>query len=118
MRSGLVRLLDQLCSMVDDQKPLDDVEEGVGDEEDSLHRVTALAWAAFRVLADHCVSWESQDSAVLSSGLAKQVGQWVWPTCMRTGPMCMNVPVFPPCISTHTHTHKYSMLSMCSKTTV
>lgn len=69
MRSGLVKLLDRLCSLVDSQKPL----EVGGEEDDALHRVTSLAWAAFQVLADHCVSWETQDSAVVSSGLAQQV---------------------------------------------
>lgn len=70
MRSGLVKLLDRLCSLVDSQKPL----EVGGEEDDALHRVTSLAWAAFQVLADRCVSWETQDSAVVSSGLAQQVG--------------------------------------------
>ena len=69
MRSGLVKLLDQLCSLMDEQKPVD----MGGDEDESLHRVTSLAWAAFQVLADRCVLWETQESAVLSSGLAQQV---------------------------------------------
>ena len=69
MRSGLVKLLDQLCSLMDEQKPVD----VGGDEDESLHRVTSLAWAAFQVLADRCVLWETQESAVLSSGLAQQV---------------------------------------------
>ncbi len=71
VRSGLVKLLDRLCSLVDDQKSLEEL-KGTEDD-DSLHRVTSMAWAAFQVLADHCVAWESEDSAVLSSGLAKQV---------------------------------------------
>lgn len=71
VRSGLVKLLDRLCSLVDSQKPL----EVGGEEDDALHRVTSLAWAAFQVLADRCVSWETQDSAVVSSGLAQQVGE-------------------------------------------
>lgn len=54
---------------MDEQKPVD----VGGDEDESLHRVTSLAWAAFQVLADRCVSWETQESAVLSSGLAQQV---------------------------------------------
>jgi hypothetical protein len=69
-----MKLLNQLCSLVDDHKPMD----VGGDEEESLHRVTALAWAAFQVLADHCVSWETQDSAILSSGLAQQVSGDGW----------------------------------------
>ena len=68
-----MRLLDQLCCLVDNQKPLEEVGEEDDDEEENLHHVTSMAWAAFQVLADHCVSWESQDSGVLSSGLAKQV---------------------------------------------
>ena len=44
-----------------------------GEEDESLHRVTSLAWAGFQVLADRCVSWETQQSAVVSSGLAQQV---------------------------------------------
>lgn len=76
VRSGLVKLLDRLCSLVDDQKPLEELKGS--EDEDSLHRVTSMAWAAFQVLADHCVSWESEDSAVLSSGLAKQVGGACW----------------------------------------
>lgn len=71
VRSGLVKLLDHLCSLVDSKKPL----EVGGEEDESLHRVTSLAWAAFQVLADHCVSWETQNSVVLSSGLAQQVRQ-------------------------------------------
>ena len=72
MRSGLVKLLDRLCSLVDSQKPL----EVGGEEDDAMHRVTSLAWAAFQVLADHCVSWETQNSGVVSSGLAQQVREW------------------------------------------
>lgn len=59
---------------MDEQKPS---VEMAGDEDDSLHRVTSLAWAAFQVLADRCVSWETQDSAVLSSGLAQQVRMYL-----------------------------------------
>ena len=72
VRSGLVKLLDRLCSLVDSQKPL----EVGGEEDDAMHRVTSLAWAAFQVLADHCVSWETQNSGVVSSGLAQQVREW------------------------------------------
>ena len=69
VRSGLVKLLDRLCSFVDSSRP---VEVG-GEEDDAMHRVTSLAWAAFQVLADHCVSWETESSGVVSSGLAQQV---------------------------------------------
>ena len=68
VRSGLVELLDHLCSLVDTNKPLD--VGGAADE--SIHRVTSLSWASFQVLAEQCVSWENQDTT-LSSGLAQQV---------------------------------------------
>jgi E3 ubiquitin-protein ligase HECTD4 len=69
VRSGLVKLLDRLCSQVSTITPIE-----VGREEDEEeHRVTSLAWAAFQVLADRCVSWESQEDTVVSSGLAQQV---------------------------------------------
>lgn len=68
VRSGLVRLLDHLCSLVSTKKPL----EVGGEADESLHRVTSLSWASFQVLADQCVSWESQDTSI-SSGLAQQV---------------------------------------------
>lgn len=64
-----MKLLDHLCSLVDSSKP---VEVG-GEEDEAMHRVTSLAWAAFQVLADHCVSWETESNAVVSSGLAQQV---------------------------------------------
>ena len=51
-----------------------------GEEDEAEHRVTSLAWAAFQVLADRCVSWESQEATIVSSGLAQQVG------LARTGP--------------------------------
>ena len=38
-----------------------------------LHRVTSLAWAAFQVLADRCVSWEGHSTQFISTGLAQQV---------------------------------------------
>ena len=69
-----MKLLDHLCSLVDSQKSL----EVGGEEDESLHRVTSLAWAGFQVLADRCVTWETQHSAVMSSGLAQQVSQCMY----------------------------------------
>ena len=75
MRSGLVKLLDRLCSLMDTKKaPL----EMGGEEDDAMHHITSLAWAAFQVLADHCVSWETESNGVVSSGLAQQVGWSAW----------------------------------------
>ena len=76
---------------MDSKKPL----EVGGEEDESLHRVTSLAWAAFQVLADHCVSWETQNSGVLSSGLAQQVGYFLLVTHTN--------------IHTHMHIHTHNL---------
>ena len=103
VRSGLVKLLDHLCSLTDAKKPL----EVGGAADESLHRVTSLSWASFQVLAEQCVSWESQNTTTLSTGLAQQVRR-VAPfihlvssalTCLN----CRSSPPPPP----HTHTHNY-----------
>ena len=75
VRSGLVKLLDHLCSLSNLPASCDITKEEGESEEDSeaLQRVTALAWAAFQVLADRCVSWETGCNGFLSSGLAQQV---------------------------------------------
>lgn len=78
VHSGLVKLLDQLCSMSGlpkDSSLLEEKDDETDDEEEeeAVHRVTTLAWAAFQVLADRCVSWESKGSGFISSGLAQQV---------------------------------------------
>ena len=74
VRSGLVKLLDHLCSLSDLPQGSEGVREGEGEEEgEALQRVTALAWAAFQVLAERCVSWETRSVGFISSGLAQQV---------------------------------------------
>ena len=81
VRSGLVKLLDKLCCLSDlpkDPALPEDGEEQAEDEEEqeeAVHRVIALAWAAFQVLADRCVSWEIKSNGFISSGLAQQVSQ-------------------------------------------
>lgn len=72
VRSGLVKLLDHLCSMSDLPQGAAGGEEGE-QEGEAVQRVTALAWAAFQVLADRCVSWETRSIGFISSGLAQQV---------------------------------------------
>lgn len=80
VRSGLVKLLDQLCSLSNSPTTCDigkELKESPESEEDSeaFQRVTALAWAAFQVLAERCVSWETRNVGFISSGLAQQVSQ-------------------------------------------
>lgn len=74
VKSGLVKLLDRLCSMSD--LPINSgggEGEGGEGEGEAVLRVTTLAWAAFQVLADRCVSWETKSIGFISSGLAQQV---------------------------------------------
>lgn len=81
MYSGLVKLLDKLCSKEDvETQPIElekPIEEAIEEEKQS-DIVGQLAWGAFRVLAARCVSWETKQNGndkheVLSSGLAQQV---------------------------------------------
>ena len=75
VRSGLVKLLDHLCSLSNLPSDCEGSKEGGEGEErgEALQRVTALAWAAFQVLAERCVSWETRSTGFISSGLAQQV---------------------------------------------
>ncbi|GFO01128.1 HECT domain-containing e3 ubiquitin protein ligase 4 [Plakobranchus ocellatus] len=72
VRSGLVHLLDRLCSLGNHRA------DGLGTESQTpRQKVSALAWAGFQVLASRCVKWEneegSHDEELEHSGLAKQV---------------------------------------------
>ena len=68
LRSGVLKMLEQLCDPV---TFLDKLE--LSDEEEEHTRV--VAWGAFRVLSSCCVSWEDGRSNVASSGLARQVSR-------------------------------------------
>ncbi|KAL8604631.1 hypothetical protein ACOMHN_013411 [Nucella lapillus] len=72
VRSGLVHLLDKLCSLAGHPS------DGLGVQSQSTrHKVSALAWAGFQVLANRCVKWEVEDASQVEelehSGLARQV---------------------------------------------
>ncbi|XP_077866440.1 putative E3 ubiquitin-protein ligase HECTD4 [Saccoglossus kowalevskii] len=70
VRSGLVQLLDKLCSLGSDRG------DGNADMQSTRQRVSALAWAGFQVLANRCVSWETEEGAqdiLQHAGLARQV---------------------------------------------
>ncbi|XP_025090246.1 probable E3 ubiquitin-protein ligase HECTD4 isoform X2 [Pomacea canaliculata] len=72
VRSGLVHLLDKLCSLAGHRV------DGLGVEtQTTRHRVSVLAWAGFQVLASRCVKWEVEDASQVEelehSGLARQV---------------------------------------------
>lgn len=72
VRSGLVHLLDRLCSLGNHRA------DGIGAEAQTpRQKVSALAWAGFQVLASRCVKWENEEGPqgdeLEHSGLAKQV---------------------------------------------
>ena len=55
VRSGLVYLLDKLCSLSGSRDPS-------GTDCQSIHqRVSSMAWAGFQVLSNRCVMWEDED---------------------------------------------------------
>ncbi|XP_033101041.1 probable E3 ubiquitin-protein ligase HECTD4 [Anneissia japonica] len=70
--SGLVQLLDKLCSL---GQVTGDI-GGSSSKSSRLH-VSALAWAGFQVLANRCVSWESNEDLshdfLGNTGLARHV---------------------------------------------
>ena len=60
MRSGLVQLLDRLCSLSSCR------ERAMGGRASSAveglrQRVSSMAWAGFQVLSNRCVMWEKED---------------------------------------------------------
>ena len=60
MRSGLVHLLDRLCSLGNHRA------DGLGTETQTpRQKVSALAWAGFQVLASRCVKWENEEGECL-----------------------------------------------------
>ncbi|XP_055995500.1 probable E3 ubiquitin-protein ligase HECTD4 isoform X2 [Ostrea edulis] len=70
VRSGLVHLLDKLCSLAN-------LRSDTSDTQSVNQKVSAMAWAGFQVLANRCVMWETEDGSGIEelehSGLARQV---------------------------------------------
>ena len=65
VRSGLVHLLDKLCSLAGHPS------DGLGVESQTTRqKVSALAWAGFQVLANRCVKWEVEDGECWFKGIA------------------------------------------------
>ena len=59
-RSGLVHLLDKLCSLTNYRGSGGG--EGTSTETQSQRtKVSAMAWAGFQVLSNRCVMWEQED---------------------------------------------------------
>ncbi|WAR02868.1 HECD4-like protein [Mya arenaria] len=70
VRSGLVHLLDKLCSLASHRSEC-------RESQSTRQRVSAMAWAGFQVLANRCVMWETEEGSLYEdlehSGLARQV---------------------------------------------
>lgn len=54
VRSGLVHLLDKLCSLAN-------LRSDTSDTQSVNQKVSTMAWAGFQVLANRCVMWETED---------------------------------------------------------
>ena len=57
VRSGLVHLLDKLCSLANHRH-----DSAPADAQNAKQRVSLMAWAGFQVLSNRCVAWELEDS--------------------------------------------------------
>lgn len=55
VRSGLVHLLDRLCSLANHRADMN------METQSTRQKVSAMAWAGFQVLADRCVMWETEE---------------------------------------------------------
>ncbi|XP_022104608.1 probable E3 ubiquitin-protein ligase HECTD4 isoform X2 [Acanthaster planci] len=74
--SGLVQVLDQLCSLGSGSGGSGGISAGSSESQTTKQLVSALAWAGFQVLANRCVSWEADETchdALGHAGLARQV---------------------------------------------
>lgn len=52
MRSGLVQLMDRLCSLSGQR------DSSSSEKQTRRQKVATMAWAAFQVLANRCIEWE------------------------------------------------------------
>ena len=53
MRSGLVQLMDRLCSLSSQREG-----SSSNEKQTKKQKVATMAWAAFQVLANRCIEWE------------------------------------------------------------
>ncbi|XP_036454105.1 probable E3 ubiquitin-protein ligase HECTD4 isoform X4 [Colossoma macropomum] len=87
VRSGLVQLLDQLCSL-SSQKDCTSSEK-----QTKKQKVATMAWAAFQVLANRCIEWEKVEGGStdgVHSGLARQVSSLLTNHLARATECCGN----------------------------
>lgn len=61
VRSGLVQLLDSLCSLSGQR------ENSSSEKQTKKQKVATMAWAAFQVLANRCIEWEKVEGMLYLS---------------------------------------------------
>eukprot|EP00092_Neocalanus_flemingeri_P030552 GFUD01033172.1.p1 GENE.GFUD01033172.1~~GFUD01033172.1.p1 ORF type:complete len:4225 (-),score=861.78 GFUD01033172.1:307-12981(-) len=77
VRSGLVNLLDKLCSLSNEENCIEQKSETLSGKQE----LSIMAWAGFKVLANRCMEWQEEDSQEMCNiseelqclGLAHQV---------------------------------------------
>lgn len=60
MRSGLVHLMDRLCSLSGQR------DCSSNEKQTKKQKVATMAWAAFQVLANRCIEWEKVEGMQIS----------------------------------------------------
>ncbi|XP_029685253.1 LOW QUALITY PROTEIN: probable E3 ubiquitin-protein ligase HECTD4 [Takifugu rubripes] len=87
VRSGLVQLLDSLCSLSGQR------ENSSSEKQTKKQKVATMAWAAFQVLANRCIEWEKVEGGsrdAVHSGLARQVSSLLTNHLARATECCGN----------------------------
>ncbi|KAF6729287.1 putative E3 ubiquitin-protein ligase HECTD4 [Oryzias melastigma] len=87
VRSGLVQLLDSLCSLSGQR------ECSSNEKQTKKQKVATMAWAAFQVLANRCIEWEKVEGGstdAVHSGLARQVSSLLTNHLARATECCGN----------------------------
>ncbi|MGH0151603.1 UNVERIFIED_CONTAM: hypothetical protein FKN15_020765 [Acipenser sinensis] len=87
VRSGLVHLMDRLCSLSGQR------DCSSNEKQTKKQKVATMAWAAFQVLANRCVEWEKVEGGLtgaVHSGLARQVSSLLTNHLARATECCGN----------------------------
>ncbi|RXN23820.1 putative E3 ubiquitin- ligase HECTD4 isoform X1 [Labeo rohita] len=87
VRSGLVQLMDRLCSLSSQR------DSSSNEKQTKKQKVATMAWAAFQVLANRCIEWEKVEGGstdAVHSGLARQVSSLLTNHLARATDCCGN----------------------------
>ncbi|XP_056457694.1 probable E3 ubiquitin-protein ligase HECTD4 isoform X1 [Gadus chalcogrammus] len=88
VRSGLVQLMDRLCSLSSQREG-----SSSNEKQTKKQKVATMAWAAFQVLANRCIEWEKVEGGstdAVHSGLARQVSSLLTNHLARATECCGN----------------------------